>query len=483
MKELRRRQAEATGRGVPKGSRPTGDDDPDAAADDEDDADGDDLDDELENGTEPSDGESPDLIESAFDDEPPPDEPRPIPLRRPRRRPTFGGVPPGADGGRRPPPPRGRRAGVGGPRDGGFSIRSRLLTIVVVAIVLFIAVMLIVGIQLWTDVLWYKSVGFDQVFWTRLGTQSGLFVGGGLVALAVLLGNLWLAGRLAPSGTGGAAGGSTIRAWIDRLNEAAANADQARSGRGPWERPGRGSGPGSIDVTPVDLPDPVPIGRAVIVIVIVFAALGVAGTVAASWETVVLWLHRVPFDPSGQAVTDPVFHRDISFFLFDLPFLRLIQTIVNGLVIAALIVAGARYLLAAMTGAAVFDTRVRVHLGVLAGLFLMSIALGYQLDKFDLVHSNRGIATGVSYTDFNAQFLAFDVLTGLSAIAAALLVGGAFARVLWPLGLTLAVWFIASIAIGRIYPEVVQRLTVDLLARETGDRRASNTKEPANNSQ
>src|SRR5207249_3826263 len=126
-----------------------------------------------------------------------------------------------------------------------------------------------------------------------------------------------------------------------------------------------------------------------------------------------------------------------------------------------LIVAGARYLLAAMTGAAVFDTRVRVHLGVLAGLFLMSIALGYQLDKFDLVHSNRGIATGVSYTDFNAQFLAFDVLTGLSAIAAALLVGGAFARVLWPLGLTLAVWFIASIAIGRIYPEVVQRLTVD----------------------
>src|SRR5204863_2005640 len=46
-------------------------------------------------------------------------------------------------------------------------------------------------------------------------------------------------------------------------------------------------------------------------------------------------------------------------------------------------------------------------------------------------------------------------------VAAALLVGGAFARVLWPLGLTLAVWFVASIAIGRIYPEIVQRVTVD----------------------
>jgi uncharacterized membrane protein (UPF0182 family) len=114
-----------------------------------------------------------------------------------------------------------------------------------------------------------------------------------------------------------------------------------------------------------------------------------------------------------------------------------------------------------MAGASVFDTRVRVHLGVLAGLFLMTIALGYQLDKLELVHSDRGIASGVSYTDQNAQFLAYNVLTGLSAIAAALLIGGAFARVLWPLGLTLAVWFIASIAIGRLYPAAIQFFTVN----------------------
>src|SRR5438874_545537 len=93
---------------------------------------------------------------------------------------------------------RRQAAASGRPPPGGVSIRSRVVTAIVVAIVIFIALMLIVGIQLWTDVLWYKSVGFDQVFWTRLGTQSGLFVGGGLLALAVLLGNLWLAGRLAP---------------------------------------------------------------------------------------------------------------------------------------------------------------------------------------------------------------------------------------------------------------------------------------------
>jgi uncharacterized membrane protein (UPF0182 family) len=209
------------------------------------------------------------------------------------------------------------------------------------------------------------------------------------------------------------------------------------------------------------MPDATPIGRMVIAVVAVFVALTVAGALASNWATVLLWINRVPFDPAGAGVaTDPVFGKDISFFLFDLGFLRFVQVTAIGLVISSLIVAGARYLVAALDGSAVFSTPVRIHLGVLAGLFLMAIAVGYQLDKFELVYSQRGIATGVSYTDANAQFLAYDVLTGLSAIAAAFLVGGAFSRVLWPLGLTVAVWFIASIAIGRIYPEIVQRVTV-----------------------
>jgi len=455
MKELRRRQAAASGRPVPPGSRPTGDDDSDA------DDDGTDAED-----AEGTDAERPDADASADDDvtgegadgDRSTDDPGPIPLRRPRRRPTRGPI---DDNGNRRPPPRAPRTGLGGPRDGAFSIRSRVTTIVVLAVIVFVVLMFAVGIELWTDVIWYHSVGFDQVFWTRLGIQGGLFALGGVAALVVLLGNIWLAGRLSPAGSGGAVGGGTLRSWIDRLNEAAANADPGRSERSQWDRWNRSSTGEPTNVTPLDLPDPVPLGRTVIIIVAILAALGIAGTVTGSWETIVLWQHRVPFDPSGTPVVDPIFKMDISFFLFDLPFLRLLQVIASGLLVASLVVTAGRYLLSAMAGAAVFDTRVRVHLGVLAGLFLMTIALGYQLDKLELVHSDRGIASGVSYTDQNAQFLAYNVLTGLSAIAAALLIGGAFARVLWPLGLTLAVWFIASIAIGRLYPAAIQFFTVN----------------------
>jgi len=435
LDELRRRQAEASGRSP----RPRSDAKDDAVPDD-DDPGVSDKDAGVDSDTEADEGE-------------PGGEPEPITIGRGGRR--------GAGDGRPPRDPR-RGRPVGGPNDGGsFGLRRQLGLAVGVVVILFVIIMFAVGLDLWTDAIWYKSVGYDAVFWTRVGAQVGLFVGGLVLALVVLLGNLWLAGRLAPPASRVGAGG-TVRGWLDRLNEAMLESEQ-RSGRARdalGRRPGQGPR-GPVDITPYDMPDATPIGRVVIAVVAVFVALTVAGALASNWATVLLWVNRVPFDPRGAGVvTDPVFGRDISFFLFDLGFLRFVQVTAIGLVIASLIVAGARYMVAALDGSAVFSTPVRIHLGVLAGLYLMAIAVGYQLDKFELVHSSRGIATGVSYTDANAQFLAYDVLTGLSAIAAAFLVGGAFSRVLWPLGLTVAVWFIASIAIGRIYPEVVQRVTV-----------------------
>ncbi|MGK2851796.1 MAG: UPF0182 family membrane protein, partial [Candidatus Limnocylindrales bacterium] len=313
-----------------------------------------------------------------------------------------------------------------------------------------------VGVDLWTDALWYRSVGFDPVFWTRLGAQVALFVAGGVLTLLVLLGNLWLAGRLVPPPAVEGRGGS-FRDLFTRLNEAAR---QAEVGGGPGRR-FNAEPPRPVTFSTEDMPDLTPLAGMALVAVSVLIALTVAGSVASGWETVLLWANRVPFSPeTASAVADPIFGRDISFFLFELPFLRFGQALFNGLVIAALIVVFSRYLVGAMRGSLVFTTPVRVHLGILAALFLVSVAVGYQLDKFELAYSVRGVATGVSFTDQNAQFFAYDVLTVLSGLAAALLVGGAFTRMLWPLGLTVGVWLLASLLIGRAYPEAIQRFTV-----------------------
>ncbi|HKB28438.1 MAG TPA: UPF0182 family protein [Candidatus Limnocylindrales bacterium] len=433
LDELRKRDAAARGR-VDDPEGPSGDDD--AAATDE-----------PTDDAGPGDSADEEPAESADEDRP---APRPIFERSGRR----GGPP--------------RRRGPGGPNDGGDlggragRAGRRFGLGLVIVVVLALVILFGVGLDLWTDALWYKSVGFDSVFWTRLTATLGLFAATGILAAIVLLGNLWVARRLSPPPVEGGRG--SLRGFFDRLNEAAAQAGEPRRRPGSPFGDGRGPFGGSPSVTfeAGDLPDLSPLAGVVLVAIAIFIAIVVGASVGSAWQTVLLWEHRVPFSPeTATAVTDPIFGRDIGFFLFELPFLRLVQGLFNGLVVAALLLSLGQYLVAASRGGLVFSTPVRVHLAVLAGLFLLSVAFGYQLDKFDLVYSTRGVATGVSFTDQNAQFFAFDVLTVVSGLAAALLVGGAFTRMIWPLGLTIAVWFLASLVIGRLYPEAIQRFTVE----------------------
>jgi len=206
-------------------------------------------------------------------------------------------------------------------------------------VALALLILFTVGLDLWTDALWFQSVGYEGVFWTQLGAQFGLFVGATAVALVVILGNLWLAGRLLPEPT--KAGGS-FRGLFDRLNEAAQQADTRSRGRWQQDEPTR------VTFDADDIPDMTPIARVVLVVVGVLAALTIGGSVGAAWETVLLWANRVPYGlDTASAVTDPVFGRDISYFLFELPFLRSVQSLFNALVVAALVVTLARYLVGA----------------------------------------------------------------------------------------------------------------------------------------
>jgi uncharacterized membrane protein (UPF0182 family) len=466
MDELRRRQEAATGR-TPSSAgdedEPTPDDEPaEPDATDASTADG------------PQEAGGPDEPDAP----PPGPEPTPIDQRRPRsgRRPrtrsrTGGGGP------RRP---------VGGPEDGAGDGRpgmGRRITLIVVVAV--IAVVLLLGgtiVSFITDAIWFRSVGFENVFWTRIGTQAGLFAGTLVVALIVLLGGLWIADRAVPRGTGTLSSG--IGSFFDRLAEAAREAEEGTRGgrraptrathpglfsdnddegppsaRGPAGR--SAFGPGGVILGTDEIPDLTPIARIGLTILAILIALGIAGSVAGHWETIQLWIHRVPFAPDGSpAVADPIFGRDISFYMFELPFFRLIQSVVTGLLVSGAILAGGRYLVGLLSGSFELTTRVRVHIGVLVGLVLLVIAIGYQLDKLELVYSNRGVATGVSYTDKNAQFLAFDALTVITALVGAFLVGAAFTRWIWPLGLAVVAWMAASFILGSVYPSLVQSLTV-----------------------
>ncbi len=182
------------------------------------------------------------------------------------------------------PPPR--RRGPGGPDDGGPGRAARagrrigLAAAVLVVVAIFL--LLSVGLDLWTDAEWYKSVSFDSVFWTRLIATFGLGVGAFFLALVVLLGNIWLAGRLAPVDDGSGGG---LRSIVARLNDAARAADEGRGGsrsafgggRPPFGAAGGGRDGQSVVFEMGDLPDLTPLAGWALGGVAIFIALLIGG--------------------------------------------------------------------------------------------------------------------------------------------------------------------------------------------------------------
>ncbi len=296
--------------------------------------------------------------------------------------------------------------------------------------VLAVFILFSVGLDLWTDALWFQSVGFDAVFWTQVGAQLGLFAAAGIGVLVILLGNLWLAGRLMPRSTG-ADGTGPARSGPVRAAERGRPA-----GRGP-ERRRRWTAdePRAVTFDADDIPDLTPVASIVLVVVSVLIALAIGGSIAAAWETVLLW--RTGSLLAGHGVHRRPTRSSVATSRTSCSSCRSCGSCSRcSMASSSPRCSSCRGALPGRRDAQRVRvlTPVRVHLAVLGGLFLLSVAFGYQLDKYELAYSTRGIAAGVSFTDQNAQFFAYDVLTILSGLAAALLVGGAFTRMLWPLG-------------------------------------------------
>jgi hypothetical protein len=319
----------------------------------------------------------------------------------------------------------------------GWVIFGTSLVVVLLLLSLFFSV----GVTMWTDAIWYQSVGYAGVFWTRLGSQLGLFALGALGGFTFLWFNLWLPGRLIPKGQ---MRRFSLDDFLDRFN---LDRYAGGYGSGPFAAQRRPSS-GQSQVEMPDVARPVFWG---LIGLSALIALGLGGLLASSWTTVQLFAHRVPF---GQV--DPTFGKDIGFYIFELPFYRLLQSFANTVLLLSIVIVGVRYLVAVISGASM-PTTARIHVGVLVMLFLVSIAVGFQLDRLSLVYSDQsGIFQGASYTDVNARFLAINVMTVLAAFAGTLFLLFCCTRWWVPLTLTIVIWLAAYGALDFAYPLIPQ---------------------------
>src|SRR5438128_2418707 len=116
------------------------------------------------------------------------------------------------------------------------------------------------------------------------------------------------------------------------------------------------------------------------------------------------------------------FGFDLGFFVFVLPFWRLVHAWAMALVAGTVVLTVAVYVL---QRSFVLTTRgprlasgARTHLLLLGAALLALKAVGFWLDRYEIVLSARGIVFGASYTDIHASLPMLGALAVLAVLAA-----------------------------------------------------------------
>jgi hypothetical protein len=266
-------------------------------------------------------------------------------------------------------------------------VEMRSLSSVVLGLLIALFLFLPLFIDLYTDYLWFLAVAYEEVFLTVLRWKVGLFLAAALSFFLLAFLNLRIAHRnVADEGEGG---------------------------------------------------EPALTGLFLMGIFLLSLLIGFGASTG--WETVLKFLHTIPF-----GITDPVFQEDLSFYFFELPLYEYLL----GLLFSFVLLIGLIVLLFYLLHGKAFVRKEEVtfgdltttigvqppqltggavgHLLFLGGAFLLLFSLRYWLNRFSLLYSTRGAVYGASYADVTVELKVLTLLSAAALVTALLFF--AFAR-------------------------------------------------------
>ena len=297
---------------------------------------------------------------------------------------------------------------------------TRIFLILAGVLVLFIILNISKGF--YSEWLWFSNLGYGSVYTTILKTKVMLFFSAAIIFCILFLGNLVLATRLASK--------TEAHFWPWSV----ANQIQKRLRLG------------------------VILGTALLSLIFGMVAQG-------NWQVVLEFFNGQPF-----GITDPVFSREISFYVFSLPFRHFLRGWFTSALIITILGSTGVYLLSYTVQRLKFDFArpVLAHVGGLVIAVLGLFAWGYWLGIWELVFSTRGVVFGASFADIHAKVPAQWILLVVVIIFIGIILFSILRRnTRWPL-YGIGGWIVVAIIAGAIFPSLVQRFQVQPseLARE-----------------
>ncbi|HET9441119.1 MAG TPA: UPF0182 family protein [Longimicrobiales bacterium] len=294
-----------------------------------------------------------------------------------------------------------------------------------ITLALLLLGLLLIGrllVGFYTDLLWFNQVQYSSVFWTRWITDISVRAAAGLLGAVVVFGNLWVvARRLGPVHVRRRYGNLEISEQIPRK--------------------------------------------------IVITGVTVTAILAGWWLASIKYgrgmslnmLTALRVAPWGAQ--DPLFQRDLSFYIFSLPaYLQLVDflllTAFWALILTVLgynLVGGIRWQQNRVT----IDPGARMHTVMLFATMLLLMALRFWIGRYGILLNGSGINGGVGYTDVHARLLGQRVVAVLCLLAAGAVIYSALRNRALPAIVAGVVLILGSITFGYAYPAFVQKFRVD----------------------
>jgi uncharacterized membrane protein (UPF0182 family) len=301
--------------------------------------------------------------------------------------------------------------------------RPPLLLFVALALLLILALSGAL-VHLLTESWWFEAVGYGSVFWTRIRWQVIIWAGTLVLYAAFLLSNYGLA------------------LWLTRER--------------PWQIP---QGQSLLPGKPLS-----PLWASLIGYgVLAFTGLlsfDAAAKSAATWDRILKFLNPTNFDQ-----TEPLFQKDISFYLFRLPFFQGLQQSLAEALVWALVLAIAIYLLKGeirpergwkyfLTGEA------KTHLCLMLAALAVAIAAGFYLERYELLFSPSGVVFGAGYTDVHARLQAHWLMAFVTLAVAALFIIALWRSGFWLPMVGIGLYLAVLILVNGLYPWFQQQVIV-----------------------
>ena len=314
---------------------------------------------------------------------------------------------------------------AGPPQDSDFPLEfggrevPPYLGAVVKAALAFVALVLVFVLlsfvrSVYTDWLWYDALGYKSVYVKILTTRIVLFiigtsVIGGLLGVSLYVTNRFSIGEitllLPPE----------VVAFFRRLIF--------------W---------GTVTIAAI--------------VSVIFGAI-----LASRWEIFLRFSSAVPF---GQ--TDPVFNKDVSFYVFDLPVYSFLHGWLLGAVIVIVLGTLALYYAHLNLRGLRFtiSNPLKVQVSILAAALMAILAWGHWLDRWELLLSDQGFVLGAAYADVNARKPALLILTIVASASGVLMLVNAYLRGLRLLVGAAVLWMVMAIVLAAAWPALMQQFTV-----------------------